>query len=178
MKTLYGVALVLLTLLTLASLALNVAVILGLLHARDVALEGAASVRDLLGGLKGEVLSYTVEVNEEIPVVVSVPIEQEVRVPLNTSVPINTTITVPIEAGLLGSYDIDVPVRTVIPIDLEVVVPVSQTVSIDTTVPLDVDVPIEIAIADTPLLDHLEAGEAALKKLEEGLMNPPFLGKK
>ena len=47
--------------------------------------------------------------------------------------------------------------------------PISQTVDIATTVPLDVDVPIEIPLAETPLIDYMEELDTGLEQLEEAL---------
>jgi hypothetical protein len=48
-------------------------------------------------------------------------------------------------------------------------VPVSKTVNIATTVPLDLDVPIEIPIADTPIVGYVEQLDEALAETETQL---------
>jgi hypothetical protein len=113
-----------------------------------------------------------VEVNKTLPVETSVPFEEQVLVPVNTTIPINTTVIVPIDAGPLGTFDIDIPIRAAIPVNLEVAVPIEETIEIDTTVPLDLEVPIEIAISETPLADHLDKREEALDRIEQRLTDP------
>ena len=185
MKKLHIVVLILLTLLTLLSLALNGVVIYGLLQARQIALDArqvalntVADARSIVTGIGDDTFSYTLKVEQEIPVVVSVPLDEVVTIPVNTVIPIDTTVTVPIDLGIT-TYDLDVPIQTIIPVDLEFAVPISQTVDIATTVLLDVEVPIEIPLAETPLLGYLEELdvalaqlEGALTRLEEKLANP------
>ena len=191
MKKIYIIALILLTVLTLLSLALNGVIIFTLLKARRITLDASQTARitvddarSLVTGIGDDTFAYTLHVDQEIPITTSIPFDEEVIVPIHTTVPISTVVMIPIRAGLLGTFDVDVPIHTAVPINLEVAVPISQTVSIDTTVPLDMDVPIEIPFAETPLMDYTKATDtalaqlqAALVQLEEQLANP-FGGKK
>lgn len=172
MKKGYLVALIVLAVLTLLSLTLNGMVIVGLLRARQIALNTVTETRAIVAGIGGDTFSYTFEVDQDVPIVASIPFNEEVTVPIRTTLPISTVVVIPINAGPLGTFDIDVPIRTVIPIDLEVAVPVSRTVDIVATVPLNVDVPIEIPIADTPLVGYLEELDAALAQVEARLRRP------
>ncbi len=176
MKTSYVIVLILLAVLTLFSLALNGVILFGLLQAQRIALEAqqtsleaVAETRTLVTGIGGDTFSYTLSVEQEIPIATSIPFQEEVIVPIRTTIPISTTLIVPFNAGMLGTIDIDVPVRTIIPVDMELAVPISQTVDIATTVPLDVDVPINIPLDETPLSGYLVELGAALEELEEGL---------
>lgn len=172
MKKGYAIALIALSMLTLLSLALNGAVILALLQARQIGLDALAEARSTIAELGDMTFSYTLAVDQEIPIATNIPFDEQVTVPINTSIPIDTTVTVPINAGLLGTFDIDVPIRTVVPINLDVSVPISKTVDIATTVPLAVEVPIEIPIAETPLTGYLDDLDAALGRTEAQLENP------
>ena len=172
MKKSYLIALIVLAVLTLLSLTLNVVVILGLLQARQIALDTVTDARAILTGVGDETFSYTFELDQEIPVAASVPFHEDITVPVHTTLPISTVVVIPINAGLLGTFDIDVPIYTVIPVDLEFTVPVSKTVVIATTVPLNVDVPIEIPISETPLVGYLEELDAALARIEAWLEQP------
>jgi len=177
MKRIYPIALILLTLLTLCSLALNGAVIFALLRARQIgldtgqaALDTVADARAMLVGIADDTFTYTFEVKQEIPIATTIPFDEEVIVPIHTTVPISTVVIIPISAGLLGTFDVDVPIRTIIPVDLDVAVPISQTVDIATTVPLDVAVPIEIPLVETPLVGYLGELDAVLAQLEGALL--------
>ena len=177
MKKLYLVALIVLTLLTLISLALNGVVIYGLLRAQKIALDAqqvglgvVTEARSAITGVGDDTFAYTFEVKQDVPVETSVPFREEVIVPIRATIPISTMVIIPVNAGLLGTIDIDVPVRTLIPVNLDIAVPISHTVDIATVVPLDVDVPIEIALAETPLVDYIVQMDAGLAKLEEALV--------
>lgn len=161
MKTGYLVALVGLTALILLSLILNAMMIAELMWWRQYILTEITDIRATISSISEDTLSYTFEVDQEIPVVAKIPFSQEITVPINTTVPVATTVIVPVDLGL-ATYNLKVPVNTVFPVDMEVSVPVSQTVDIVTTVPLDIDVPIEITIADTPLSGHLNRLDAIL----------------
>lgn len=168
MKRGYIVILIVLSVLTLVSLALNAVVIYGLLRAREVVLATVADARTIVTGAGDDTFSYTLEVRQRIPIAASVPINEEVTVPIKTTVPIRTTVVVPINLGII-SYSLDVPIRTTIPVNLSFTVPISQAVDISTTVPLNVDVPIRIPIADTPLVGYLEQLDQALGRIETRL---------
>jgi hypothetical protein len=171
MKKGYLIALIVLTVLTLLSLTLNGAVIYGLLQAQRIALGAVSDARAIVSSIGDVTISYTVEVDQEIPVAASVPFYEEVIVPVNTVLPVDTIVVIPIDLGVT-SYDLEVPINTIIPVDLEIAVPISKTIEVVTTVPLDVDVPIEIPLADTPLADYLEELDAALTRMEARLKRP------
>ena len=175
MKKIFAIALVLLTVLTLLSLALNGVVNFGLLRARQTALDvrqtaltAVDDARSIVTGVGDDTFTYTLEVEQEIPIAASVPFNEEVSIPVNTVIPIDTTVIVPIDLGIT-TYDLEVPIQTIVPVDLEFAVPISQTVDIATTVLLNVDVPIEIPLAETPLVDYVEELDAGLERLEESL---------
>jgi hypothetical protein len=172
MKVGYTVILILLAVLTLISLVLSVTAVAGVLWLRQIALVSVAGARAVIPDIGDATISYTLEVEQEIPVAASVPINEEVVVPIHTTIPISTLVSIPIDAGVLGTFDIDVPVRAVVPVDLEFAVPIDQTVDIATTVQLDVDVPIEIPLADTPLVGYLEELDVAMETLEKELADP------
>ena len=172
MNKIYSVALLVLAILVIISLTLNVLTIATLLWVRGVALEEVADARALVASIRRTTISHTVEINETIPIKTSVPFEEQVLVPVNTTIPINTTVIVPIDAGPLGTFDIDIPIRAAIPVNLEVAVPIKETIEIDTTVPVDLEVPIEIAISETSLADYLDERDEALDRIEQLLTDP------
>ncbi|MEE8392195.1 MAG: hypothetical protein V3S14_15575, partial [Anaerolineae bacterium] len=116
MKKTTIVAMILLTLLTLLSLALNGVVIYGLLQARQIALEAQRvalnavnDARSIVTGIGDDTFSYTLKVQQEIPIEMSVPFDEVVIIPVNTVIPIDTTVTVPINLGIT-TYDLEVPI--------------------------------------------------------------------
>lgn len=168
----YPIALIVLALLTLASLALNAATILWSLYTRQITLAVLSGTRATVADIRDETISYTFEVHRRIPVSASVPISKSVVVPIRATIPVSTVVIIPVNAGILGSFDLDVPIRTMIPVNLNVTVPVSETVGISTTVPLDLAVPVEIPIAETPLVGYLESLDTALAQAERQLADP------
>jgi len=175
MKRGYVAALVVLTVLTLLSLALNAIVIFEFLQLRQAAHGVVTDARALITEISDDTLSYTVEVDQEIPVSTEIPFSESISVPINTVVPINTEVVVPVDLGFT-TYKLTVPIETVFPVDMEVTVPVSQVVDITTVVPLQVEVPIEIAVSETPLARYLEDVNATLKRTEEQLERPIWQG--
>ena len=175
MKKPTTIALILLALLTLLSLALNGVVIYGLLRARQIALgaqqaalQTVTDARSVVAGVGDDAFSYTLKVEQEIPIAASIPVDEVVTIPVDTVVPIDTTVIVPIDLGIT-TYDLVIPIQTIVPVNLEFAVPISQTVDIVTSVPLDVDVPIEIPLAETPFVDYMDELDAGLARLEEAL---------
>jgi hypothetical protein len=171
-KFLVGAAWVLLTVLVLVSLALNGVVIYSLVQVRDITLGTVGDARQVIAGVDDDVITHVIEVEQEIPVSVTVPIDQDVLVPIQTTIPISTVVTVPVKPPLLPEFSLPIPIQAVIPVDLEVVVPISETVPIDTVIPLDVEVPVEIPLADTPVVGYLDQLDEALSRLEERLADP------
>lgn len=167
----YVVVLILLGALTLLSLLVSGVVLVQFLRLRSTARGIVADTRGLVADLADETFSYTVEVDQDIPLSTDVPFHEAVTVPINTVIPISTTVVVPINLRFT-TYNLAVPIDTVVPVDVEVTVPFSETVSITTAVPVDVDVPLEIAVADTPLVGYLQELNAMLKETEEQLGYP------
>ena len=172
MKKGYTIALIVFGMLTLLSLVLNGAVILALLQARQIGLNALTEARSTIAEMGDMTFSYTLAVDQDIPIATSIPFDEQVIVPINATIPIDTIVTVPINAGILGTFDIDVPIHTIVPINLEVSVPISETVDIATTVPLVVEVPIEIPLAETGLTGYLDELDVALEQVEARLENP------
>lgn len=171
MEKSYRIALIVLAVLTLLSLALNGVVVFGLLKARQIVLATMADARALVTGIGDATFSYTLEVRQVIPIATNIPFHEEITVPVKTTIPIDTTVVVPVDLGIT-TYNLEVPIRTLVPVDLAFTVPISRTVDIRTTVPLELDVPIEIPLADTPLVGYLEKIDAALARLGEKLAHP------
>jgi hypothetical protein len=143
---------------------LNAMTIVELLWWRQYILSEIADTRAIFGSIGEDTFSFTFEVDQEIPVATSIPFIQEITVPINTTLPVNTSVVVPIDLGFT-TYNLAVPINTVFPVDMEVTVPVSQTVDIVTTVPMDISVPVEIAIADTPLVGYLDEVDTTLAEM-------------
>ncbi|MBS3782973.1 MAG: hypothetical protein KGY78_00875 [Anaerolineae bacterium] len=171
MKRGYLAALVALAVLTLLSLAFNGVVVLEFLRLRRTAHRVVIDARSLVTDVADDTFSYTVEVDQEVPISTEIPFNETLSVPINTVIPISTTVVVPVNLGF-RTYELALPIQAVFPIDMEVTVPISEAVDITTVVPLKVDVPIEIAVSDTPLAGYLRDLNATLRRTEQQLERP------
>lgn len=167
----YTALMIALVVLTLLSLAANAALIFSLLEARQVALTTIADARGMLADITGETFTYTFKINEEIPFQSTFPVEEEFTVPFNSVIPINTTVAVPIDLGFT-TYNLRVPINMSFPIDMEFTVPISMAMDVDVTVPIEMEVPVEIPMAEIPLVRYVYEFDAKLAKLEQQLQNP------
>ena len=167
--------------LVLFSLALNAYLIwqATLLRARAAALQREAlgtvsRFREELGALSGATLSYTVHIDQEIPIDAVVPFRQELEIPIRTTVPISqevqTTVNLEVKSLNLNlPVDVTVPVDLEVPIDMVVPVEIDQQVPVRTTVPLQLDVPVSIRLAETDLARYIELLDQGLADLERAL---------
>ena len=172
MKKRYSIALILLAVLTLISLAVNAAIIVALLRAQQAAQVMVADTRSILIDIGDETFSYVFKIDEEIPFKTVFPFKDEFTVPVQTTIPINTTIVVPIDLGIT-TYNLKVPINMVFPVDMEFTVPIDMEIPVDITVPVSMEVPIDIPLRDLPLIEHLDRMDTMLGQVED-LMTDPF----
>lgn len=95
--------------------------------------------------------TFLVPISQTIPVSLSVLFEDNIEVPIQETIPINTIVYVPVQViPGLPPANIEIPIITDIPIDLFVEVPVSKTIPISTSIPVvfDVEVPVQ---SDVPI---------------------------
>ena len=147
------------------SLTLNALLIFGLFYIRDNARRQVLAAADSLATVQFEAFDLPIEVNEMIPISLTVPFSDtfvvpisqtvpvslsvlfadNIDVPIQEIIPINTTVEVPVTIPGIGQVTIPIPIVTTIPIDLNVVVPISRTIPINTSIPVVflVDVPVQ-----------------------------------
>jgi len=111
-----------------------------------------------------EVIAVEVPVRGRIPVRTDIPLKARFSAEVNTIVPIRGDIEVPINTGFT-IFRLPVPLDLKVPVSANVPVNVDETLPISTTVELDLRLPVEIPIADTPLDAYLETLETQLRKL-------------
>ena len=150
----------------LISLALNGLIIQTLLGVRQQAAEGAAQAVIALARVRESSISYTVHVDESLPVSLTVPFNTTVVVPISTTLPIHTEVTAELNT-FLGPIPVTVPIHTVVPVNFRTEVPVSLSVPVSASVPVKFDVPVALDIAETKLGDGLSTLEAYLQTLVE-----------
>lgn len=162
----------LLWIVAIAALALNLYLINTLLQVRSQAGQAAAQAADAVGEIRNASIAYTVQVDQVIPVNVTVPISRTITVPISNTIPISTIVTIPLSIPGFGTQNITLPIRTSLPLRLEQTIPVSITVPINAEVPVRLQVPISIDIADTAFGPQLESGESYLNDIAVELGAP------
>jgi hypothetical protein len=142
---------------SVASLLLNVVLIINLLAVRQTVIGGLDQAIAGLENLQLNGFRYEYHLQQTIPFSGDIPFQQDMVFPFKGTVPINTTVKVPIDAGVLGKFNLDVPINTSIPVDIQVPIHVSQTIHVETEIPIDMAVPIEIS-PDDPAIQKLLDG--------------------
>ena len=109
----------------------------------------------LVGGLsesfvemKNATIEHSIAVEDQIPVVFTLPVSTETTVVLVEPVPLNLPATFNLPGGggaIRGNVSIQLPDGLQLPVQLDVAVPVSQTV------PVDLAVDVSIPLAETEL---------------------------
>jgi hypothetical protein len=149
----------------IVSFLLNFALIYGLLSARASAARQVTEAADSLAAVRLDPFELPVNVDESLPISMTVPFSDTFLVPISQTIPvslsvlfednievpiqeiihINTIVFVPVQViPGLPPANIEIPIITDIPIDLFVEVPVSKTIPISTSIPVvfDVEVPV------------------------------------
>lgn len=122
-------------------------------------------VSEQLGTLETQVLTFTVPIDEQLPIAATIPLDEEFVVPIEVTVPIDTSVNVPLNLGILGTFNLDIPIRTQVPVSTSVTVPLSKQVPIETTVPIRLDVPVALSLAETSLGAQVAEWRTLLEEL-------------
>ncbi len=148
----------------LALLGSNVWLWLTLTATRRQAADGAAQAASLIAGVRQTTISYPVRVERTVPISLSIPFRETITVPIKTTLPVDTLVNVPLQTPF-GTLPIRVPIQANIPIDFETDVPINAVVPVSSTVPVELEIVINIPIADTPLGQALAEAETYLRDL-------------
>lgn len=167
----------LLWLVALSSLLLNVTILRQIITARLAAQQAVADAIAVLEGFQAQTFTYTVVVDETLPIDTAIQIDETFPVAINETLPVNTTVRANVDAGILGTIPLDIPISTSVPVDLDFEVPIEKSLPVKTAVPVYFEVPIEVSVAETPLQGTLDDVIARLETLTEKLDEPllPFL---
>ena len=158
---------ILLWLIVVISLTFNILLFAGLYSFRQQARQEVAQVTEILDTVNFENFELSVEVNETLPISITVPFKDTFEVPINATVPVSMTIPitenisipindvvsinrdVTVSIVILGAaIPVDIPIRADIPINLNIDVPIDMEVPVDTTIPIDllVKVPVDTEV--------------------------------
>ncbi|MFN2171653.1 MAG: hypothetical protein ACK2UF_09525 [Candidatus Promineifilaceae bacterium] len=154
---------ILLWVIALASLALNIYLLVGLNHFQQVVRQEAGRASEILDRVTLENLEVPVAVDETLDVAVTIPFSDTIAVPINTTIPVSTsiavdeTISVPIDEvvnldrnvqinlSVLGqSVPVTVPINADVPVTMDIEVPVNLEVPVEAEIPIDllIEVPV------------------------------------
>jgi hypothetical protein len=162
MKPFTRIWLVMLTILVVASLALNGYFLLIISNVQQEALDMITSARVNLAAFGAEPLVVQVQVDEEIPFNTTVPISETFTLPLDIDYPLSTVINTYVDLPLLGRQDLALPIETILPIQytlevpIQTEVPISLTYHLQTTVPVEITLPPEISQSLDEMLRQAE----------------------
>ncbi len=162
------------------SLLLNVVMVRQMLLARQAAQAAVDGAIALIDSLQGSTFSTSFHAAQSLHIVTDLPIDETIPVVIRQDMPIDTTVSVPIDAGALGTYNVDVPIKASIPINITQDVRINQPFHVDTQVPITFDLPINLSVADTPLADTLDQARTQLESLSAQFNQPivPIPGRK
>jgi hypothetical protein len=158
------------------SLGLNLWMINMFLNVRRQAGDGAATAARVVSNLRESVITYTVNIEQALPVSLTVPFSTTINVPLSTTLPIDTDVTIPLDTPF-GLIPINIPIRTTVPINFSTKFPVNVVVPISTTVPVKLDVPIQLELGKTDFGSSLQSLQTYLESIASQLRTNPFAGK-
>ena len=163
-------AMVLVGLLALASLAVNAVLVARLLAIRNQMSEALTGALRSLDNLAGQSIAFDFPISQTVNLETDVPLKQDITFPFKGNFPINTTVSLPVDLGpLLGKQVINVPVNTTVPVDVSVPIRVDQTFHVKTQVPVQMNVPIRLSPNDPPFKDWLAQAREWLQGLRKSL---------
>jgi hypothetical protein len=158
---------------TLASLAMNVVVLRQIVLARQAAQQSIDEAITILSDLRESTFTYTFPVDDTLMIETDVPIQETVPVPIHELIEVRTAATVTLlDIPGIGPITHSVPVAADVPIDEEFEFDIDEVFHISVPVDIDFDVPIAVALSDTPLYDTLGATIARLEALSHLLGEP------
>lgn len=158
------------------SLGLNLWLVNTLWQARQQAAEGATTAARAVSNLRQSVITYTVHIENTIPVSLTVPFKTTVTVPISTTLPIATDVTIPLETPF-GQIPINIPIRATVPVNLSTTLPINVAVPISTSVPVEFDVPIRLELGKTDFGLALQTLQTYLENMASQLRADPLKSK-
>ncbi len=162
----------LLWLLTTLSLLLNAVMLRQMLIARSIARQAVSDATAIVENLKEQTITYTIVVDDTLAIETDLPVDETIPVTIEQTIPVDVVVTVPVNAGLFGRINLDVPIQTSIPVNLRQDIEIDQTFHVDTAVPINLAIPVEIRVRDTPFAVLLDDFAGRLGRLESSLNAP------
>ena len=149
------------------SLLLNLVILSELAIARAAVRQTIADSVAAIDQFEHSTLTTQVAFDQTVVIDTDLPVNQSIPVEIKDSFPIDTTVAVPVNAGLLGTLNLNVPIKTTIPVDVKPTVTINQTFHVKAPIPLKLDVPLQIDVASSGLAPALDGIKARLQALGE-----------
>jgi hypothetical protein len=165
-------AYIVLWVITILSLLFNVVVFRQLVIAKQVGQQAIGDAIATVGNLQNTTLTYTAVIDDTIPLNADLGLDESIPVPINETLPINASINVPVQMGPFGTYNVTLPISGSVPVNTTLQIVIDQPIHVDTTVPVHLEVPIRLAVKDTPLSDTLDDVVLRLEALALQLNRP------
>jgi len=174
----WRIYIVVLTVISITSLALNILIIREALQVQTQISQGAKVAAGVLkeatqqmGELENTTIDLVVPISDTLTISTNIAISDTWIVPIYDVFVIDQSI--PLEFGVPGrTYTIDIPLYLEVPIDMTVAVPVQRTIPVEAQVPINMTVPVQFSLANTPFADMIKVWREQLinvqKTLEEG----------
>nr|WP_290665126.1 hypothetical protein [Ardenticatena sp.] len=174
----WRIYIVVLTVISITSLALNILIIREALQVQTQISEGAKVAAGVLkeatqqmGELENTTIDLAVPISDTLTISANIAISDTWVVPIYDVFVIDQSI--PLEFGVPGrTYTIDIPLYLEVPIDMTVAVPVQRTIPVEAQVPINMTVPVQFSLANTPFAEMIKVWREQLinvqKTLEEG----------
>ncbi len=156
-------------LLTGISILLNLVILRQMLIARQAALQAISDAIVVIDNLQNQTFTQTVRVDDMLDVNTTLPISETIPVTIKETLPVNDTVMIKV----LG-VDVPVTIEANLPVELSFDLVIDQNFRASASVPLELEVPIQVSIGDTPLYDTLDEVKARLELLADKL-DSPFL---
>lgn len=161
-------AFVLLSILTVISLLLNLALLAlaGVAYWRvSPLLEAASGLGRSLREAVEEPLALEFPIRRTVPIQIELPVKTEIEFAIDRNIPVDSAFELDVTLPVVGRISETIPIHFEIPFRIEIPIIVSSTVPVSVAVPLSLTVPISINLQDLPIGEDLSRVGRALEEL-------------
>jgi len=149
----------------LASVLLNVFLIIRLSQARDATLQLLDEGLQVVDDLAANGLELNIPISQTLRISESLPLKLDLDFPVRANFPINTDVNIPIDLGALGSRNVRVPINTTVPVSLSVPVHIDQRFPVNLPLSIQITVPLKLDPREPPLKDWLARAREELTNI-------------
>lgn len=156
----------------LGSLVMNAITLREIAKARVAARQAISDAIAVLSGFQQQTFTYNVNIDDTMVIDTNVPVDEIIEIPIHELIEVRTGATVTLlDIPGVGPITHNVPVAADVPIDVVFEAPLKQDFHIVLPIPVQLDIPIELAIIDTPLYGTIDDVIMRLQGLDAQLEN-------